>query len=270
MNYVKQTKRKEKRKEKRMENYHAVVSEIIREAEEQLGDKFKENVSRGKQSMIKEFLGALVSCGELTEVNRERIEKNPALKEYFQQPIDMEIETDDSFVKGSIGDKLRMSGVEVVKYDYDGDTVLWNKDTRQLLDMDDGSYIGATMKCNHKGDWYPVLCDEEEQEDSDEEDEVFEGKKIFPENQADVTFFIMRYIEKEWPEMELCPHPGTGWMILKKGSRYTEHPVLLHGSSRTGSIESGTVTGTYSDGKNYKINLRGKKFKALDQLLCIV
>ena len=257
-----------------MTSYQYAVSEIMCEAEKRLGDKFKENVSQGKQSLIKEFLGVLVSCGELTEVNRERIEKNPALKEYFQQPVDMEIETDDSFVKGSIGDKLRMSGVEVVEYDYDGDMVLWNKDTQELLDMDDGSVI-AMMKCNHKGEWYPVPCDEEEQEDSDEEesdeeDEVFEGKTIFPENQADVNFFIMRYIKTEWPEMKLCPRPGIGWVILNKGSRYTEHPVTLHGSSRAGSTESGTVTGTYSDGKNYKISLRGRKFKDLDALLCYI
>ena len=256
-----------------MTSYQYAVSEIMCEAEKRLGDKFKENVSLGKQSLIKEFLGVLVSCGELTEVNRERIEKNPALKEYFQQPVDMEIETDDSFVKGSIGDKLRMSGVEVVEYDYDGDMVLWNKDTQELLDMDDGSVI-AMMKCNHKGDWYPVPCDEEEQEDSDEEesdeeDEVFEGKTIFPENKADVNFFIMRYIKTEWPEMELCPRPGTGWVIRKK-AQHTEHPVTLHGSSRAGSTESGTVTGTYSDGKNYKISLRGRKFKDLDALLCYI
>ena len=252
-----------------MADYQSVVSEIMREAEKKLGEKFKVNVSLGKQSLIKEFLGALVSCGELTEVNRERIEKNPSLKKYFQQPVDMEIETDDSFVKGSIGDKLRMSGVEVVEYDYDGDMVLWNKDTNELLDMDDGSYIGVTMKCNHKGDWYPVPCDNDEnQEDSDEEDEMFEGRTTFPENQADVNLFILRYIEKEWPEMELCPRPGVGWVISNKGRRYT--CMTIHGSSRTGNPESGTVTGIYSDGNNYKINLRGKKFKELDALLCIV
>ena len=46
--------------------------------------------------------------------------------------------------------RLRMSGVDVVKYDYDGDIVLWNKDTNELLDMDDGSYI-AMMKCDPEG-----------------------------------------------------------------------------------------------------------------------
>ena len=127
------------------------------------------------------------------------------------------------------------------------------------------------MKCNHKGDWYPVPCDNDgNQEDSEEEDEVFEGRTTFPENQADINFFIMRYIEKEWSEMKLCPRPSIGWVILNKESRYTEHPITLHGSSRAGSTESGTVSGTYSDGNNYKISLRGKKFKELDELLCIV
>ena len=54
-----------------MTSYQYAVSEIMREAQKQLGDKFEENVSLGKQSLIKEFLGVLVSCGELTEVNRE-------------------------------------------------------------------------------------------------------------------------------------------------------------------------------------------------------
>ena len=264
-------KEKGKKRRKKMDTcYQALVSEIMQEAEKQLGDKFKDSVGLGKQSLIKEFLGELVSCGELTEVNRERIEKNPALKEYFQQPIDMELDPEDSFVKGSIGDKLRMCGAEVVEYDYDGDMVVWNKDTQELHDMDNGSVV-ATMKCNHKGHWYPVPCvGNWNQEYSDEEDEVFEGRTTFPENQADVNPFIIRYIEKEWTEMELCPRPGVGWVVLKKASRYTEHPITLHGSERAGSTESGTVSGTYSDGNNYKISLRGKKFKELDALLCIV
>ena len=58
-------------------------------------------------------------------------------------PIDIEINADDSFVKGSIGDKFRMSGVGVVEYDYDGNMVLLNKDTQELLDMDDGTVIAV-------------------------------------------------------------------------------------------------------------------------------
>ena len=116
------------------------------------------------------------------------------------------------------------------------------------------------------------FLDDSIEEDSDEEDEVFEGRTTFPENQSDVNFFILRYIEKEWREMELCPRPGVGWVIVNKGKEhcYNSRPVTLHGSERAGSTESGTVTGTYSDGKNYKIRLRGKKFKELDALLCIV
>jgi len=112
--------------------------------------------------------------------------------------------------------------------------------------------------------------DEEEQEDSDEEDQVFEGRTTFPENQEDVNFFIIRYIEKEWSGVELCPRPGVGWVVLMRGDFYTNHPITLHGSEREGSTESGTVTGIYSDGKEYKISLRGKKFKELDSLLCII
>ena len=74
------------------EAYRNHVSEIIREAERKLGDKYEENVSLRKQSMIREFLDALVSCGELTETNRLRIEGNPSLKDFFPQtPEEMEL-----------------------------------------------------------------------------------------------------------------------------------------------------------------------------------
>ena len=46
--------------------------------------------------LIKEFLFALVSCGELTELNLKRINNNPALKEFFKKTIDREIKADDS------------------------------------------------------------------------------------------------------------------------------------------------------------------------------
>ena len=55
------------------EDYRTEVSEIIRDAERKLGEKYDENVSLGKQSLIREFLAALVSSGEMTELNRKRI-----------------------------------------------------------------------------------------------------------------------------------------------------------------------------------------------------
>jgi len=131
-----------------------------------------------------------------------------------------------------------------------------------MKDLDDGEGDEEEQEDSDEED--------SDEEDSDEEDEVFEGRTTFPEYQADVNFFIIRYIEKKWPEMKLCPRPAIGWVIMKKGSGNTKHPITLHGSSRRGSTTSGTVTGTYSDDENYKISLRGKKFKALDELLCIV
>ena len=288
-----------------MTNNQYAVSEIIREAEKHLGDKFKENVFLGKQSLIKEFLGALVSCGELTEVNRERIEKNPALKEYFQQPIDMVIETDDSFVKGSIGDKLRMSGVEVVKYDYGGDMVLWNKDTQDLLDMDDGSYIGATMKCDHKGDWYPVPCDEGGQEGSDEEDsdeedsdeeEPFEGRTTFPEGKSEETNeFIIRYIKDKYPECDVGNHGHAPYCHEEAGDKEiyktgSDAKIILSGlkmrTKTTYRFSSAGETESYWDHDGFghisypvkhrhvtvihNMILRGEKFEELDKVMKIL
>ena len=67
------------------EAYRNHVSEIIRDAEKKLGDKYEENLSLGRQSLIREFLDAVVSCGEITETNRLRIEGNPSLKDFFPQ-----------------------------------------------------------------------------------------------------------------------------------------------------------------------------------------
>jgi hypothetical protein len=320
------------------------ASEIIREAERKLGEKYEEIVSLMKQSLIREFLAALVSGGEMTELNRKRIEGNPDLKEWFQQPTEMDTEStegeeedvvflypndegsiqdpehpEDNYsfgnnCKSKIADNSKMKRilkngsikdcvvanaycmfVKGGKLYYRGRassgtahvrTIKGEKTTMEFpfnfnlrnFGVSQGEFIALAKQsdCSQLND---SDSDEEEDEsdcsqlndsDSDEEeDEVFEGKTIFPENQADVNFFIMRYIKKEWPEMELCPQPGTGWVILKK-AQYTKHPVTLHGSSRAGSTESGTVTGTYSDGKDYKISLRGKKFKELDELLCIL
>jgi hypothetical protein len=348
-------------------------SEIIREAERKLGEKYEEIVSLMKPSLIREFLAALVSGGEMTELNRKRIEGNPDLKEWFQQPTEMDTEStegeeedvvflypnDEGSIQDpehpednySFGDNSKSKIAEnskmkrILKNGSIKDCVVANaycmfvkggklyyrgrassgtahvrtikgeKTTMefpfnfnlQKFGVSQGEFIALAKQsdcsqlndsdsdeeedesdCSQLNDSELLLLDEqwvcsdsdEEEDESDcsqlndsdsdeEEDEVFEGKTIFPENQADVNFFIMRYIKKEWPEMELCPQPGTGWVILKK-AQYTKHPVTLHGSSRAGSTESGTVTGTYSDGKDYKISLRGKKFKELDELLCIL
>ncbi len=232
------------------EAYQALVSEIIREAAEKLGDKFKDNVSLGRQSLIKEFMDELVSCGELTELNRERIEKNPALNQYFPKPIEIKEDSDDKASSGDTG---------FVEYDYDGYIVLWNKESHNLHDMDNGSVIGV-MKCDDNGDWYPVP--------DEENDEVFEGRTTFPDNH-DVNLFIIRYIKKEWPELELCPYPGDGWVILNRCGRKVPWPGY-RGIIMMKFGDEGIVSGTYSDGKEYKINLKGKMFGELDELLCII
>jgi hypothetical protein len=84
------------------------ASEIIREAERKLGEKYDENVSLMKQSLIGEFLSALVSSGEMTEINMRRIEGNPVLKDWFQQPTDMDVESIDAHEKDNqVGDKKK-------------------------------------------------------------------------------------------------------------------------------------------------------------------
>ena len=76
------------------EEIQSTVSEILQEAQEKLADNYRENILAGKRSIVKEFLDSLVSCGEMTDVNRRRIEENPELKEFFHQPTDMDLEDD--------------------------------------------------------------------------------------------------------------------------------------------------------------------------------
>ena len=221
------------------ETYRTDVSEIIREAERKLGEKYVENVSLGKQSLIREFLDAVVSCGELTEINRQRIEENPDLKGWFQQPTEMDMESS-------------------------------------------------------KGE-------------EDEEDEVFRGRTTFPEEKCEQTNdFIVEYIEQEWPDLNVT-EPREGHPLWKHDEkryiiyRYSVDGVvlcsgganapplrpttlILHAHQRPlpptparkikeGIFEGnlhGTISGAYSKGNPYQIDLRGKKFEELDKLLGIL
>lgn len=76
------------------EEIQSTVSEILQDAQEKLADNYRENILAGKRSIIKEFLDSLISCGEMTDVNRRRIEENPELKEFFHQPTDMDLDDD--------------------------------------------------------------------------------------------------------------------------------------------------------------------------------
>ena len=76
------------------EEIQSTVSEILQDAQEKLADNYRENILAGKRSIVKEFLDSLVSCGEMTDVNRRRIEENPELKEFFHQPTDMDLDDD--------------------------------------------------------------------------------------------------------------------------------------------------------------------------------
>ena len=78
------------------EEIQSTVSEILQEAQEKLGNNYRENLLAGKRSIVKEFLDALVSCGEMTDVNRRRIEENSELNEFFDQPTDMDLDIDVS------------------------------------------------------------------------------------------------------------------------------------------------------------------------------
>ena len=77
-----------------------------------LGKEYAEQVNMGRYSIVREFLDALVSSGELTELNRKRIQKNPDLEKFFHQPQvqpkDMDLDaSDDSLMISSDRSKKR-------------------------------------------------------------------------------------------------------------------------------------------------------------------
>ena len=203
------------------------VSEILQETEKKIMDNYQEKIKLTKYLIIKEFLDSLVSCGELTETNRRRIEGNRDMKDFFPQtPEEMEMSSTEG--------------------------------------------------------------------EEDEEEEVFRGRTTFPKEKSEQTNdFIKDYIEKEWPELNV-KEPQKNTTFWKESEerdviyRYSRDGVvllnrdiiktmILHGHLRPKPVRKmpednlyGTVSGTYSDGNPYKIDLRGKKFKELDELLCIL
>lgn len=88
------------------EEFQFTVSEILQEAREKLVDNYRENILAGKRSIVNEFLDALVSCGEMTDVNRRRIEENSELKEFFHQPSDMVLDDDVSDDNDDVADDV--------------------------------------------------------------------------------------------------------------------------------------------------------------------
>lgn len=94
------------------EEIQSTVSEILQGAQEKLADNYRENILAGKRSIVKEFLDSLVSCGEMTDVNRRRIEENPELKEFFHQPTDMDLDdvSDDDVVDDYVVDDNTSEG----------------------------------------------------------------------------------------------------------------------------------------------------------------
>ena len=92
------------------EEIQSTVSDILQEAQKKLADNYQENILAGKRSIVKEFLDALVSCGEMTGVNRRRIEENSELNEFFHQPTDMDLDIDVSDDDDDVADDNTSEG----------------------------------------------------------------------------------------------------------------------------------------------------------------
>ena len=235
------------------EHYKTSIYDIVHEAELKLVEKYEENISLEKYSLIGEFLDELVFCGELTDTNRQRIEGNVHLNKWFQQPK--------------------------------------NPSQHRTLALCDGrSPRSRIRQC-----WDVVI----------EDDKIFRGRTTFPEeNYKKTNRFIKDYIESNWPDFNVMePRKGHPlWRDKEERSiiyryerdgvicteRSTHETMILHGEimedkavreirgrydrkpKKSFNKYYGTISGKYPGGDPYLIDLRGKKFKELDELLCIL
>lgn len=225
------------------ETYKADVSEIIREAEKKLGDRYDENVSLGKQSLIREFLDAVVFSGELSELNRKRMEDNPDLKEWFQQPTEMDMDMESSADEEDEEDEV-----------FRGRTTFPEEKSEQTNDF---------------------IVDYIEQEWPDLN--VTEPSKDHPLWRHDKKRYII--YRNSVDGVAICSGGPNAPPLRSTTLILHAHPRPLPSAParkiKKGIFEDnlhGTITGTYSDGTCHEdgIDLRGKKFMELDKLLCIL
>ena len=93
--------------------------------------------------------------------------KEEEVPEEVQEEVSSGSETED-VSDDELGED---TGPEMVEYDHDGFSLLWNKKTNELIDPDDSEVMG-TMVADDEGNWKPQMKEEEsDEEDSDSDDE---------------------------------------------------------------------------------------------------
>ena len=100
-----------------------------------------------------------------------QVDINDVIPKVYKKPenstTDSGYETEDLDEEDDLGEDGRP---EMVEYDINGFTVLWNKQTNELLDPDDGEIMGNMVK-DGQDEWKPVMNDLDDLDDSDDSDD---------------------------------------------------------------------------------------------------
>lgn len=267
-----------------------------------------------------EFLDEAVKCGELTEIGKERLKDNKALKDFFDEGRDELVETLEDTAKelSTLKAKIKGDGLEYLFEDQLPDD---NGDRYEVMDLlqncsDDfiqisefrGMKKGYTFKTGSQGTGY-YKDGATFEESSDEEYltecenctrvwdgnaqcpcgmdqlQTFEGRTTFPsEPTHETNTFILRYIEKEWKNAGVKykevkgPLGHISYRIFKVDTSakswdgaYTLKPgPRIPSKKEPGVLTPGTITGEDSLGEVFSLDLLGKPFEELDNVLCIL
>lgn len=144
-------------------NYRDVLSEILHDAEKRLEDTYGEQVMAGRHSIVKDFLDALVSCGEMTDLNRRRIEENNDLKDFFPMtPEEMEMEMEDEVFEGrttfptEVCEETVDFIVRYIRAEWSSDLVVYGAGTDRSHGMQRAPWIIA-RRCSGDSDDTPRI-----------------------------------------------------------------------------------------------------------------
>lgn len=276
-------------------------------------------VKKANICFLKDFLDAAVKCGELTEIGKERLKENTALKDFFDEGRDELVETLQDTVKelSDLKARIKGDGLEYLLEDPLTDEN-WDKDhLKELLEECSDDFIqistfrgkkeGYTFKTGSQGTGYykngATFEESSEEEDLIECDgchriwdgnaqcpcgmdrETFEGRTTFPsEPTHETNEFILRYIDKEWKKAGIKyktvkgPLGHISYRIFKvdTSAKRWEGAYTLKPGPRSwcdkepGILTPGTITGEDSLGEVFSLDLLGKPFEELDNVLCIL
>lgn len=138
--------------------------------------KPEENVEEEKPVENVEIVEHENAAGEKVEVEIHRHD-DPVVADAVEEMAKEEAPDDEEDKEDTLelsDDELgEDTGPEMVEYDHDGFSLLWNKKTNELIDPDDMEVMGA-MVADEAGNWKPQMKEdesEEEEEDSDSDEE---------------------------------------------------------------------------------------------------